>query len=133
MENDERTQQQMFEEEMEDLKKELEHFQHEKERVRNIIGKIGGVPTFNVKLFNTVFIAVLIITLVISAFGGRETRLLMIEIATAALAVKILYLMHFQAKVNHFQLWILSGIEWRINEIIKKLRNIQKNQHSTQQ
>jgi hypothetical protein len=68
----------------------------------------------------------LLVTLFISAIGGKEIRLLMIELATAALAVKILYLMHFQAKVNHFQLWILSSIEWRINEITRKMKAMDK-------
>jgi len=35
-----------IEDEISDLKQELEHFQQEKERVRAIIGKIGGVPKF---------------------------------------------------------------------------------------
>ena len=111
----------MIEEEMEDLRRELEHFQQEKERIRAIVGKIGGVPTFNIKLFNIVFIAIMVITLLISLFSSA-LRLLMIELATVALALKILYMMHCQSKVNHFQLWMQSSIEWRINEIIKLLR-----------
>ena len=104
--------------EVEDLREELEHFQQEKERVRAIVGKIGGVPTFNIKIFNIVFIAIIVVTLVVSLFSSK-LRLLMIELATAALSVKILYMMHCQAKVNHFQLWMQSSIEWRINEIMK--------------
>ncbi|MHC4721175.1 MAG: hypothetical protein ACYS6I_00555 [Planctomycetota bacterium] len=117
----EQNEEKMIEEEMEDLKRELEHFQQEKERIRAIVGKIGGVPTFNIKLFNIVFIAIMIVTLLISLFSS-DLRLLMIELATVALALKILYMMHCQSKVNHFQLWMQSSIEWRINEIIKLLR-----------
>ncbi len=116
----------MIEEEMEDLKRELEHFQQEKERIRAIVGKIGGVPTFNIKLFNIVFIAIMAVTLLISLFSS-DLRLLMIELATVALALKILYMMHCQSKVNHFQLWMQSSIEWRINEIIKLLRKMDSN------
>ena len=112
--------------ELEDLKKELEHFQQEKERIRAIVGKIGGVPKFNTKVANYIFMAIIIITLIISTCYGGETRLLMIEFATVALAVKILYMMHCQSRVNHFQLWMQSSIEWRINEITKILRQIQK-------
>ena len=117
----EQNKEKMIEEEMEDLKRELEHFQQEKERIRAIVGKIGGVPTFNIKLFNIVFIAIMVITLLVSLFSS-DLRLLMIELATVALALKILYMMHCQSKVNHFQLWMQSSIEWRINEIIKLLR-----------
>ena len=45
-----------FEDELNDLKQELEHFQQEKERVRAIIGKIGGMPKFHTKLINIIFI-----------------------------------------------------------------------------
>ena len=57
---------------------------------------------------------------------SNAVRLVMIELATVALSVKLLYMMHCQAKVNHFQLWMQSSIEWRINEIIKMLREIKK-------
>lgn len=120
----EQNKEKMIEEEMEDLKRELEHFQQEKERIRAIVGKIGGVPTFNIKLFNIVFIAIMAVTLLISLFSS-ELRLLMIELATVALALKILYMMRCQSKVNHFQLWMQSSIEWRINEIMKLLRKNQ--------
>ncbi len=78
--------------ELEDLKKELEHFQQEKERIRAIVGKIGGVPKFNTKAANYFFVAIIVITLIISALFGGEIRLMMIELATVALAIKILYM-----------------------------------------
>lgn len=111
--------------EIDDLKRELEHFQKEKERVRAIIGQIGGVPTFNTKLFNRIFVAVIVVSLVVSALN-HNLRLLMIELATAALSIKILYMMHCQHRVNHFQLWMQSSLEWRINEIMKMLRAMQR-------
>ena len=117
----------LFEPELEDLKKELEEFQQEKERVRAIIGKIGGVPTFYLRFFNTVFIVIIVVSLLISIIcDSSEIRLIMIELATVALSLKLLYMMHCQARVNHFQLWMQSSIEWRINEIIKMIRRIDK-------
>ena len=75
------------EEELDDLKKELEEFQQEKERVRAIIGKIGGVPTFYTKFFNIVFIVIIVVTLLISIISrSSEIRLIMIELATVALS-----------------------------------------------
>ncbi len=114
------------EEEIEDLRQELENFQQEKDRIRGIVGKIGGVPTFNTKIFNNIFLAIIIASLVISLFFPN-IRLLMIELATVALSIKILYMMHCQNKVNHFQLWMLSSLEWRINEVMKLLRKVQGN------
>jgi len=109
-------------EEIDDLKKELEHFQQEKERVRAIVGKIGGVPKFHTKLANVLFITVIVASITISIIGGEKLRLLMIELAMVTLSLKIIYLIHCQMRINHFQFWILSSLEWRINEIIKHIK-----------
>ena len=111
-----------FEDELCDLKQDLENFQLEKERVRNIIGKIGGVPTFHTKIINIVFIIVLIISVAISIYGGEKVRSLMIEVAVIALSIKIIYMIHCQMRVNHFKLWMLSSIEWRLNEMMRQIR-----------
>ena len=112
--------------EIDDLKQELEHFQKEKERVREIVGKVGGVPTFNTKLMNVVFIVVIGASLVVSLIAGEKWRLLSIEIATVALSIKIIYLIHCQMRVNHFKFWILSSIEWRLNEMMKIIKKLDK-------
>ena len=113
--------------EVEDLKQEVDRFKKEKERVRAIIGRIGGVPTFNVKVFNVVFAI-----LIVGGFGasivagvlhwGGEVQLAMIELAVAAVSVKIMLLMHKQARVNHFEFWILSSLEWRLDQIMKEIK-----------
>ena len=108
--------------ELDDLKKELEHFQQEKERVRAIIGKIGGLPKFRTKLVNVIFITVIVTSVIISILSGEKLRLLMIELAMVALSLKIIYLINCQMRINHFQFWILSSLEWRINEIIKHIK-----------
>jgi len=117
---------QNLEDELSDLKNELEHFQREKERVRAIIGKIGGVPKFRTKLINAIFIVVIATSVVVSIIGGEKLRLLMIEVATVTLSVKIIYLIHCQMRVNHFKFWILSSIEWRLNEMMKLVKHMNK-------
>jgi hypothetical protein len=115
-----------YEDEISDLKVELEHFEQEKERVRAIVGKIGGVPKFRTKLINISFIAVIIVAGVISIFSGEKLRLLMVELTTIMLSVKIIYMIHYQMRVNHFKFWILSAIEWRINEMMVRIKKIEK-------
>ena len=117
---------QKIENEINDLKSELEHFEQEKERVRAIIGKIGGVPQFRTKLINILFIVIIVIAGTISIFAGEKLRLLMVELTTVMLSVKIIYMIHVQMRVNHFKFWILSSIEWRINEMMTKLKQIEK-------
>ena len=114
--------QESFRNEIDDLKQELEHFQKEKEHVRAIIGKIGGVPKFSTKLINLIFILVIAISIVISIVGGEKWRLLMVELATVALSLKIIYLINCQARINHFKFWILSSIEWQINKMMRQMK-----------
>jgi hypothetical protein len=115
-----------FENEIDDLRRELEHFQQEKERVRAIIGRIGGVPKFSTKLINAIFIIIIVASVIISLIGGQQLRLLMIELATVTLSIKIIYLIHCMMRVNHFKFWILSSIEWRINEMTTLIKQSKK-------
>ncbi len=113
-----------LEDEISDLKQALEQFQQEKERVRAIIGKIGGVPKFRTKLTNIIFIIVVLVSITVSVIGGEKLRLLMIELAMVTLSLKIIYLIHCQMRVNHFKFWILSSIEWRINEMMRHIKQL---------
>lgn len=115
-----------LENEIDDLKRELEHFQQERERVRTIVGKIGGMPKFQTKLINAIFIVIVAASVAISITGGHELRLLMIETVMVTLSAKIIYMIHFQLRVNHFQFWMLSSIEWRINEMMTLIRQLKK-------
>lgn len=114
------------EDEISDLKLALENFEQEKERVRAIIGKIGGVPQFHTKLINALFIVIIIVAGAISIFSGDRLRLLMVELTTVMLSVKIIYMIHIQMRVNHFKFWILSAIEWRINEMTFQIKQLTK-------
>jgi len=113
--------------EFEELVEEIDHFKKEKERVRAIVGNIGSMPTFNSKLFNYIFAFIVIGLLIISFFvKGERLHFLLSDLAIAAISAKIIYLIHNQARVNHFKLWILSSLEWKVNEISKKVKNIEK-------
>lgn len=116
--------QKQTEDKISDLKQALENFEKEKERVRAIIGTIGGVPKFRTKLMNVLFIVIIIMAGAISVFSGDKLRLLMIELTTVMLSVKIIYMIHIQMRVNHFKFWILSAIEWRINEMMVQIREL---------
>ena len=115
-----------LQDEISDLRHELEQFQKEKDRVRAIVGKIGGVPKFRTKLINVIFILIIVVSVIGSIIGGERLRLLMIELATVTLSMKIIYMIHYQMRVNHFKFWILSSIEWRINEMAKQIKQLKE-------
>lgn len=106
--------------EINELRTQIENFKKEKERVRSIIGQIGGMPTSQSRVFNIIFIVLVICCLIASLLSEGTVRLAIVEVAVALLSLKIIFLMHNQARVNHFQLWILTSIEWRLNELDAK-------------
>ena len=109
-------------EELEDLMQEVEDYKKEKERVREIVGKIGGVPTSKTRWLNIIFVVFVAADLSVSLISGGRLRLAMIEIAILAISLKLVYLISKQSRVNHLQTWILSSLEWRINEIMSAVR-----------
>ena len=111
--------------EVEDLRKELDEFKREKERVRAIVGQVGGVPTFDNKLFSIIFFVLVVAALVVAIISRGTMRIAMSELAIAAISFKLIFLMNSQSRVNHFQLWVLSSIEWRINEMMTLLKKIE--------
>ena len=113
-------------EEEETLEKDIEEFLKEKEKIRSIVGKIGGKVTFAGKVTNFFWIIAVITTFVISIFMRNTPRLIMIEVGIFLVSLKVIYYFHCQAKITHFQFWILSSIEWRLNEIVKKLNELIK-------
>ena len=112
--------------EIHDLKEELEKFKLEKERVRAIVGKIGGIPAVQTKIINIIFTVSIVVFLLISVVAGEKYRPVMLELTIVALSAKIVFLIHLQSKVNHFQLWVMSAIEWRMNEMMKIVKSMAK-------
>jgi hypothetical protein len=120
--------------ETEILREELEHYRAEKERVRKIIGQIGGSSSKSRdRLINIVFL-VLVIILFCFDFA-REIfhfsilgipSLLAMELALLLLSLKIIWMIHSQTKVDHFQFWVLNSIEYQINLMSKRIREIEE-------
>jgi hypothetical protein len=99
----------------------IEDFRREKERIRAIVGRIGGMPTFRGKVFNILFGIVIAACFGVSIATHGRLVLPMIELGVVLISLKIMYLLHTNTKQMHFMFWILSSIEWRLNEVIKGL------------
>ena len=113
------------------LREELKQFQQEKEQIRTLVGQIGGTHDLKKdKWINIIFTSVILLLFVISLshyafkipFPFEPT--LSIEVGVLLVSLKIIWMMHKQAKVEHFQFWILNSIEFRLNDISKRLREI---------
>lgn len=116
------------------LREELEFYRDEKEKVRRIIGQVGGATSRHRDLtVNIVFLV-----LVLSSFLFEVIRhvlglqidifptVVSIELAILLVSLKIIWMIHKQAKVDHFQFWILNSIEFQINQIAKRLIAVEK-------
>ncbi len=114
------------EREEEILEEDIEEFLKEKERVRNIVGRIGGKVTLVGRVANLFWIMAVVSTFVVSIFMRETLRFTMIEAGVFLVSLKVIYYFNRQAKITHFQFWILSSIEWRLNEVVKKLNELIK-------
>ncbi len=116
------------------LREELEDYRKEKEQIRQVIGAIGGSGSGKrEKILNFIFVFLLCVIFssdLLRHFGKFEipyvTSMLSLEIGVLLVSVKIIWMIHKQTKVEHFQFWILNSIEFRLNAISKELRKIEK-------
>jgi len=109
-----------------ELEDEIRSFQKEREKVRSIIGRIGGVPSAKARMINIVFVVLVLVVFGLSLVWGGRVRFFMLEVGILLLSLKLLYLLESHMRLNHFQFWILSSLEWRLDKIEKKLKNFLK-------
>ena len=110
-----------------DLKKELEDFKAEKDRIRALIGQIGGNKYSKLDLIvNIVFFVVVIVMFLLEVVFHLLPSLMSLEIGVLLVSIKIVWMIHSQDKVNHFQFWVLNTIEYRLSELSKEIKYIKK-------
>jgi len=106
-------------------REEMERFIHEKEQIRQIVGQVGGKPTRIGRITTVSMIVIIAATLIAAPFLPDAFELPAIEIGLAFLSFKIFFLLKNEAKVTHFQFWMLSSLEWRMNDISKRLMKME--------
>jgi hypothetical protein len=109
-----------------ELESEIKSFEQERENIRRIIGRIGGMPSTKARIINVVFVFLVIVVFGMSILWGGRIRFFMIEVGILLLSLKLVYFLESHMKLNHFQFWILSSLEWRLDKIDKQLRTIEK-------
>jgi len=115
------------------LKAELDQFKKEKEKIRQLMGQIGGKDAAKkdrwLNILFIVAIALLAINDVLHHIFHIETPVSVdfsIGLAVLLVSIKIIWMMHKSTKVEHFQFWILNSIEYRLNDVAKQLRHLEK-------
>jgi len=117
----------------EKLQKELEDFRKEKEKIRQLVGQIGGKNLARRdRIMNIAFISLISVVFLLDILAHLANMpiplppLLLIDLGVLLISAKIIWMIHKQSKVEHFQFWILSAMEWRLNEIITELKELHK-------
>ncbi len=118
--------------ELDALREELEHYRTEKEKIRSIVGQVGGKTSRRVHtIINGLFLI-----LVLAAFLFDVLRhvmqwnipylptTLVLEVAVLLVSLKIIWMIHTQTKVDHFQFWVLSTIEFQMNVISRRVNDL---------
>lgn len=108
------------------LLEELKEFEKEKDRIRQIVGKIGGKNNTQVKRVNALLIGMIIALLFMGGVLGKMSLELTMYLAILLGIIKIIWMLYETKKSSHFQFWILNSVEVRINEMAGKLSKIEK-------
>ncbi len=115
------------------LRAELDQFKKEKEKIRQLMGQIGGKHAEKQdRMANLVFISAISLLAIndtlhhVFHIPTPVSVDFSIGLAVLLVSVKIIWMMHKSTKVEHFQFWILNSIEFRLNDVAKQLRNLEK-------
>jgi hypothetical protein len=116
-----------IDESKEDLLREIEEFEREREQLKEVLGRIGG-RTFSKRdnWINIVFLLIILILFVLELTTHFLPRLISLELGVLLVSIKIVFMIHSQQKVNHFEFWILNSIEYRMNEMSKMVRQLSR-------
>jgi len=107
-----------------ELEDEIRSFEKERERIRNIIGRIGGRPSTKARTINITFIILVLAVFGCSIVYGGKVRFFMIELGILLVSLKLIYFLESYIKLNHFQFWVLSSLEWRLDKIEKRIKDL---------
>ena len=114
------------------LREEVEHFKKEKEKIRQIIGDVGATKSNRRdQTINIVFIASVAVLFIVDFFRHALKLdipippLFSVELGLLLVSIKIIWMIHKQTRVEHFQFWILNSIEFRLNDLSKKAQKIE--------
>jgi len=119
------------------LLKELEGFKAERERIKTLVGRIGGQTSNRQDLaISIVFLLIVVIVFILDflrgAFGIMIPGVpfgLLEEVALLLISLKIIWMIHCQTKIDHFQFWILNSIEFQLTEVLNKVKELEEEIH----
>lgn len=111
----------------EELLQEIEEFERERDQLKEVLGRIGGRRFSKMdNWINIGFLVIILVLFILELTTHFLPRLISLELGVLLVSIKIVFMMHAQQKVNHFQFWILNSIEFRLNHLSKELREVKE-------
>ena len=106
---------------------EIQQFEREKEEIKALIGNIGG-KTYSKRdnIINFAFLAIILTLFTLEITTHWLPEYISLEISVLLVSIKIVWMIHSQHKYNHFIFWILNTIEFRVNDVGKKVQKMEK-------
>jgi predicted membrane protein len=113
------------------LQEEIEEYNQERDRIKFVIGKIGGKRySKSDTVLNIVFLVIIAVLFFLEVTFHLIPAFLSLEIGILLISIKIIIMIHSQQKTNHFQFWVLNSIEYRMNEMVKRIKTMEKQVNS---
>ena len=109
----------------EDVISDLEEFNREKERIKRLIGGVGGTEySKRDNIINMVFLSIILVFFLLEITTKFLPAYISLEISVLLVSIKIVWMIHAQHRYNHFVFWILNTIEFRVNDLSKQVKKI---------
>ncbi len=94
------------------------------EKLQKVLGSFGGKPTKKDRIMNAVFVVLVAVLFVAEIFWRETIGSVALDLAVLLISAKLIYLMHTQARVNHYQFWILTAIEMKTTIMLEQLQKL---------
>ena len=110
-----------------ELIRDLKEYQDERARLKQMLGQIGGKAQSRVDaLINLGFLVIIITLFVLEITTHIVPTFISLEIGVLLVSIKIVWMIHINQKHQHFQFWVLNTIEFRLNDLTKKVNSIDR-------
>lgn len=99
-----------------------EELEKEARDITPAIASWGGKPTLKGKIITGLFFGAIVICFTIGIFTSGVFAKSSLEIGLLLLSIKIGYFIYKEARINHYEFWVLQSIESRLNTLLDEVR-----------
>lgn len=116
-----------LEEKKEDILREIEEYNRERDQIKNMLGRIGG-EKYSKKdmIINVIFLTIILLMFILELTTHFLPTYMSIEVSILLVSIKIVWMIYSQHKFNHFLFWILNSLEFRMNNIYSRIKKIER-------